>query len=313
MIITKLNIEHLEGAKKLVLNKILEEKEYVPDLPNDVEIPNLDYFIKNDLGVVALEDGNVIGFIGVFNPWEGAFDTFDSLGTFSPYFANATIKENRARIYQDMIEYAYEKWKSVGIVTAGLALSAHDTIAKNALFEYGFGMRCKDLITKMEYKNVQHNYDFYEIKLEDFYKVRELRKQLDMHLKKSPCFLQSTEDEYNDWISEVERGDRRTFVLSDNNEIIAYIDITDEGDNFISYHEKMVNISGAYSKEEYRGSGCYDILLFEVMNQMLNEGFIYLGVDHESYNPTANRYWKKHFKEYTNSVVKRIENWSKNR
>lgn len=44
--------------------------------------------------------------------------------------------------------------------------------------------------------------------------------------------------------------------------------------------------------------------------QMAKEGYIYLGVDHESYNPTANRFWPKYFEEYTNSVTRKLENWS---
>lgn len=41
------------------------------------------------------------------------------------------------------------------------------------------------------------------------------------------------------------------------------------------------------------------------------EGFEYIGVDFESYNPTANRIWAKHFNEYTNSVTRKIELWCK--
>lgn len=42
-----------------------------------------------------------------------------------------------------------------------------------------------------------------------------------------------------------------------------------------------------------------------------SEGFMYLGVDFESYNPTANRFWAKYFMEYINSVTRRIELWCK--
>lgn len=313
MIIKDLTKEYLNDIQQLMYEKYNEEKEYVNELPDDIEFPNLDYFVNNELGVVAIDGNGVVGFIGVYKPWKGAFDTYDALGTFSPFFANATVKQNRKRIYQDMIEYGYDKWDKLNIVTMGICLSAHDIEAKNALFEYGFGMRNKDLIKVMTYQNINSSYIFKELSINEFPSVRNLRLKLCDHLKKSPCFQQSTKEEDDSWIKTVEKGDRRTFVLIDNNIVIAYIDITEESDNFVSWHNKMANISGAYCLEEYRGSGCYDILLQEVTNKLINEGYIYLGVDHESYNPTASRYWQKHFKEYTNSVVKRIENWSKNK
>lgn len=55
----------------------------------------------------------------------------------------------------------------------------------------------------------------------------------------------------------------------------------------------------------------YDALLPFVANALREEGDQCLGVDFESYNPTANRFWRKHFKEYTNSVTRRVELWCK--
>ena len=37
------------------------------------------------------------------------------------------------------------------------------------------------------------------------------------------------------------------------------------------------------------------------------EGFLRLGVDYESFNPTANVFWPKYFEVYTKSVVRRID------
>ena len=37
------------------------------------------------------------------------------------------------------------------------------------------------------------------------------------------------------------------------------------------------------------------------------EGFCRLGVDYESFNSTANRFWPKYFEPYTKSVVRRID------
>ena len=74
---------------------------------------------------------------------------------------------------------------------------------------------------------------------------------------------------------------------------------------------KMRNIQGAYCRPEYRGTKIYDSLLNYVAEVLRLEGFEYLGVNFEANNPTANRFWAKHFSEYTNSVTRKIELWCK--
>ncbi len=71
----------------------------------------------------------------------------------------------------------------------------------------------------------------------------------------------------------------------------------------------MLNIQGAYCIPSYRGQGIMDDLLAYVKKVLKNEGIVYLGVDHESYNPTAAHYWKKHFKPYTASLIRYLFKW----
>lgn len=136
------------------------------------------------------------------------------------------------------------------------------------------------------------------------------RDMLKDHLKESPCFMQVSKEDHAKFISRVLKGDRRTFVAKKDGEIAAYIDIADSGETFVTYHPKVVNIQGAYCNPKYRGQGIYSDLLAYVNSKMAKEGYIYLGVDHESHNPTANRFWPKYFTEYTNSVTRKVENWS---
>jgi len=310
MKIVQFNSNHISEALEIAKRNYEEERKVVSELPEDIKFPKLDYYAKNGLGVAAIEDGKLVGYLCVFEPWKGAFDTFDSLGTFSPLHANGVVGDNKIRIYQDMIEYAYEKWASIGIVTVGICLYAHDEESKKALFEYGFGMRLKDRIKIINKEEINSELTFKELEVKDFQQVRQMRIDLDNHLKKSPCFLQSTKEECEQWIKSVEEGDRRTFVAYKDSLIVGYIDVTDEGENFITTHPLMANICGAYCLPDYRGQNIMNDLLQYVSNILYDEGIRYLGVDHESYNPTANRFWNKYFKEYTNSVVKRIENWS---
>ena len=69
----------------------------------------------------------------------------------------------------------------------------------------------------------------------------------------------------------------------------------------------MMNICGAYCLSEYRKSGIVDELLAFLENTLHQEGISLLGVDFESFNPTAREFWGKHFIPYTVSLVRRID------
>ena len=68
-----------------------------------------------------------------------------------------------------------------------------------------------------------------------------------------------------------------------------------------------MNICGAYCMPEYRGTGVAQSVLEEVIRVLGSEGYIRLGVDCESFNPTAVGFWSKYFQAYTHSVVRRID------
>lgn len=125
--------------------------------------------------------------------------------------------------------------------------------------------------------------------------------------------MQSTEEEFMKWIERVEKGDRRTFIAKNEGKVIAYLDVAEEGENFITCRDEMMNLQGAYCIPEYRGKGISQDLLNYVLSVLKKEGYTLLGVDHESYNPTANRFWSKYFTPYTNSLVRRIELWAQDK
>lgn len=318
MIIKRFTKEYAQEARALARANYEEERMYVPALPADIEIPPAESLPENDLGVVALSNDRVVGFIAAYGPWEGMLDTYDELGVFSPVHCHGAVKENRSRIYQDMYAYMGDVLYKRNILGLGIALYAHDTDAKNAFFEYGFGMRCKDRIRPVSDKIPIRNRDmieagtlsFEELELKEFRLLTGYREKLKDHLKESPCFMQVSKEDHAKFIQRVLKGDRRTFIAKVNGEIAAYIDIADSAETFVSDHPKMANIQGAYCDPSYRGMGIYSDLLAYVNSKMDEEGFVYLGVDHESYNPAANRFWPKYFAEYTNSVTRKVENWS---
>ena len=99
-------------------------------------------------------------------------------------------KVEAGRIYQDMYEYLGSVLYKKNILGLGIALYAHDTEAKEAFFEYGFGMRCKDQIRLISEEMPIRNNDmiaegilsFEELELKDFPLLTGYRDMLKDHL-----------------------------------------------------------------------------------------------------------------------------------
>ena len=302
------NVNHIEQAEKIALLNYNEERAIVSDLPAVDNIPDLTRFAENNLGIAAFDNGKMLGFLCCFKPWDNAFKS-TARGTFSPIHAHGAVKENRGLIYKRLYEAAAEKWVKEKIIYHAIALYSHDSDAVDAFFTYGFGMRCIDAIRSMEVIDAK-NCDgiiFRKLPQNEPEKIRSLRRMLLNHLGCSPCFLDSSEESFNAWIVNVEKRDTQIFAAFGNGEPIAYIEIAETGENFATKADDMLNICGAFCLSEFRGRGVYQNLLNDAISTLKVEGYTKLGVDFESFNPTAAHFWLKYFTPYTKSVVRRID------
>lgn len=308
MIITTLKKEHLKAAAELAMMNYQEEKSEVKDLPEITEMPDLSCFTDNKLGVAALEGQKLVGFIGCYNPWDGAFDS-NARGTFTPIHAHGCIKENRAKIYEMLYQKMADALVSKQVLYHGIALYEHDTEAIKAYFNYGFGRRCADAIRKIEETSATRigGVVFEEIPSGNASLVRSLRKGLREHMGESCCFMYSSDEEFEEWVLNREQNGSRIFIAKREMEVIAFLEIADEGETFITGMKEMKNICGAYCLPEYRGQKIFQGLISYTNNVLCQEGYQYLGVDYESFNPTAYHFWPKLFAPYTCSVVRRID------
>ena len=309
MEIVRLKKEHIMEATKLALENYLEECRRVNALPEINSIPDLSCFAENEFGVATFEGKKMLGFIGCFNPWDGAFDS-NARGSFTPIHAHGCVKENRDIIYQRMYQKMAETLVENGVLYHGIALYEHDEDAISAYFHNGFGHRCGDAIRKMEIiqevKGVI-GIEFEEIASEEAKIVRALRRELKEHMGKSSCFMYQKPDEFENWVKERENNGSRIFVAKEQEKIIAFIEISDDAENFVTEIPEMKNICGAYCLPQYRGQMIVQNLLNYVIDVLQKEGYKYLGVDYESFNPTAYHFWRKYFEPYTCSVTRRID------
>lgn len=308
MKITNFTHKHLKEAQDLLIKNYEEEKQCVPGLPEITRFPDLKHFAENGLGMVAIRNDEVIGYLCYYEPWDNAFKT-SARGTFSPLHAHGSIAKDRDIIYRFLYQAAANHLVNQGITYHGISLFSHDEQAKHALFTCGFGLRCIDSIrlmnpiplkkdTNIQIRRLGHN---------EAISIRSLREQLSNHLSKSPCFIYTSKDDYKNWISRAEQRNSIIYAAYDMDRAIAFVEVKLGGENFITDRKDMMNICGAYCLDEYRGEEIVQNILNRMIDDLKNDGYQLLGVDYESLNSTAYKFWNKHFIPYTNSVTRRID------
>ena len=300
---------HIEQAMQIALQNYEEARGHVPALPPMDAVPDLTLVAENGFGVAAVEGGIVLGFLCAVGPFENAFRSTAAVGVFSPLGVNGAIWENRADIYARMYQAAGEKWVQAGATSHAICLYAHDKELREKFFRCGFGIRCVDAIRPMEEIIAQPRglYYFRELTREEYRLILPLKKLLDEHMGKSPAFMCYSSINDKELLKMVTQPNVRYYAAERDGQIVAYIKISDDGENFACNAPGMKNICGAYCLPEYRGTGMFQQLLNFTMRKLQIAGYTLLGVDFESINPTAYGFWLKYFEAYTYSVVRRID------
>lgn len=307
----KVEERYVEEAIVLALEEYKAECKKVVQLP-DIDVTNqlrenLTELFQSKYGLVACEDDKVIGYLVFKGPWDGFFG--NCKGAFSPLEGSAFSGKDRGKLSSQLLSAVTELMVKEDEVTSfALCRYANDTDVAKAMVLNGFGIRCSDSIMKLserkrrEYEN--QNLTFMELKHEDKGLILDSRYGLVKHLLKAPVYYPTYIEGYMEWFSKEEI---RVFVAREHEEIVGFVSFQEEGENFITESDKMKNICGAFVKEEYRGKHVADDLLSYICNVCESEGMEYLGVDCETLNPTALRFWGKYFDHYTYSYHRRID------
>lgn len=307
MQIIEFNRAWMEQAQGLIRSGYLDERKAVPALPEKAAIPSLDALAGNGLGVAAVEDGKLLGFLGAYGPWQPVFCTPDVRGVFSPLHAHAVQREGAIKVWRRLYQAAAEKWAAAGAASHAITIHAHDEQAREALYLYGFGVRCMDLIRPMTETGASADWMCCELEPSRRGEITPLRRELARHLAQSPCFMRHDPQWLGKWLAQKETADTRIFAAMHGAEIAAFIETDEEGENYASCAPGMMNICGAYCMPQYRGTGAAQAALDCMIRTFREEGYTRLGVDCESFNPTALGFWRKYFDVYTHSVVRRID------
>ena len=308
MRIVDFSAAHIERAAQIAKDNYEEERGFVPTLPPVGSTPSLAEFAKEGQGVAAEESGELLGYFCWYAPMEPHFGFCK--GTWSPMHAHGAIGQNRAEIYDRMYQAAAEKLVPSGVLSHAVTLYAHDAAANGIFFQNGFGGRCVDAIRETHPIAAPNcgGFSFRQAEESDAEAIAEMNNGLIGHLHQSPIFLPyfgvfSGSDIQNS----MRAKEYQYFIAVDQNAPVAYIRLQEAGENFACDDAGMMNISGAYAKPMVRGKGVAEGLLSFLMDWLRKRGYSRCGVDFESFNFTARKFWLKYFTAYTISVVRRID------
>lgn len=275
-------------------------KDKLKDLISDI--------FNSKYGLVAIEDEKLVGYMMFWGGFEGHFGNVK--GSFSPLFGSAFGGRNRKKTASLLFENISKIMIKDGICSFAICKYAHDKeIAESFVFN-GFGIRCSDAIrnlSNVDKLKMDSGCRYEEISYQKANILLDLKNGLVNHMNSSPIYFLSGQFTDEEFAELCEKRKNRFFVAYNCDRPVGYIEVDEEAETFISEDSEILNICGMYVECKYRNSSVAKELLAYTMQRLANEGVRYLGVDCETLNPTALRFWSKYFERYTYSFVRRID------
>ncbi len=265
---------------------------------------------EHGVGKVAVKDGKVVGYAGYYAPINGFHG--DVNGAFSPLGASAvTSKEisgiDRGKLVELLLTTSLRDLVNNGVFCIGFSSYSCDKELLASLVLNGFGVRRCDAVTEAEKLcGVEYKYPIKELTGEEKRTIIPLYHNLNEYLSTSPMFMPNMEDPaiYDEWVSDDER---RIFAMYDGDEPVGFVCAKPDAENYISSCGEVANMCGFYVLPEYRRHHVAEQLVSFLAETFVKEGYKKIGVDYETINPSALRFYNKFFTPYTYTLVRRID------
>ena len=320
MQISTFDKDFVPQAASLFLQSYRKQRHAIPILPASMENAGrvetmLANLMDSCTGVAALEDGQLIGYIGWF--LVNKFRDTDRKGAYIPEWGHACVEPNKMNIYRAMYRAAAEYWSQAGCEVHALTLLAHDQTAEKTWYWNGFGLTVVDAIRSMCPLDTPFatNLLIRKATLQDANIIAELDAEHWCHYTQSPVFMPArTGKDAAANIEFLSRPKNAIWLALDGNVPVGFIRY--EGYDFdgaaVLESEDGVTITGAYVRPAYRGRKGAVALLDAALHDYQARGLKYCAVNFESFNPEATTFWMKYFEPVCFSLLRVPESVSVN-
>jgi len=99
----------------------------------------------------------------------------------------------------------------------------------------------------------------------------------------------------------------RILVACQEDHPVAALLLETGGETFVDDLPCTMHVSSTFCHPDHRGTGVMSALAAFASDRMHASGIPFLGVDCETLNPPAFRFWQKHFTPFTLSAVRRLD------
>ncbi len=304
--------QNIEQAVALVVAAYNEERTTLPILPEETDVKGLIHQSVTSLfhqgtGVVALLDGNLVAFMAGVERKElwGRCKGF-----YSPLFGHGAVKELRTVLYQQLYKHLADQLVKKQITSHALTLFANDKETIDTWFLLGFGNRCVDSIRQaaLLFPNKESEIVIKKIDLANLVDLADIEREFHGYFRNAPMFMiAETVDPIEQLTKWLDGENHHLWAAYRDGIVVGHMQIEPIGETFVSQHQDVMNITGAYVAASERNSGIATLLLNTIQQWQVDHGYPLCGVDFEAFNIDGSRFWNRYFEPYTYTVTRRID------
>jgi GNAT superfamily N-acetyltransferase len=215
----------------------------------------------------------------------------------------------RRTAIHDLYTVAAERWTAAGARAHWLSVLADDRGAVEAFTWLGFGHQVVNAIRDLAPIEPGHGLAVRAATAADVGILQELEDRLREHLTQSPTLLPPTPARSpEDQRRRIEDPAGAVLLAITDGREVGYMLVGPVADDVAAIVQDpgTASISGAFVRPEWRRSGVAETLLAAAIEWARRNGYERLGVDFESANMLASRFWLRHFAPVTYAMVRRL-------
>jgi GNAT superfamily N-acetyltransferase len=304
--------EHLEDAAALVASRARALRREVPPLPARYEevtaiLPLLSKLARRAPGVAATRGGRLAGFLlGMALP-----EFRGRRAAYSPEWANAAQADDSREIYRELYARLAPCWLANGCFVHLVTMLAHDRPGVDGWQWLGFGLMSVDAVRDLSpVPEAGASASIRRAGPADLGQVQTLEEALARYMAGPPIFLAFSGVEGGESLKEALTDANKAWLLAHSGaEAMAYLVLgpaSEDAATFI-FDDKTASITGAFTREDVRGTGIGTALFSRGLDWAHSTGYERCAVDFEPQNLLATRFWLRHFQPVCYSLMRCVD------
>jgi len=303
----------VEAALPLALDAYAAERSAVPCLPAEGAAEalraRLEGLFSRGRGLAAFSGDALVGYLAGY-PVPAHFG--EAGGVHIPLHGHARAAGYGPGFVLSLYDRAAALWVRDGLLSHTVTAYAHDAPLIEAWFRNGFGMRCADAMRAVPASATEAEAPpgarIAPARAEHAEVLAPLHRAHNEFYRRSPLFMNHPDEdpaaEFLEWIGD---GARREWAAFRGDAPVAFLRVGATAENFASSLDSVRNIQGLYVDPSARGRGIARALVDAAFAWCARSGVPLLGVDYETLNRPAARFWEDRFEVYTRSLARRVD------